>query len=129
MLAACSVATVPWSSLGRLPRTPFDRSASGIAVASGYALLRTAGSLVPAGATVVVLTGPRDPMREGYFHRFAVALLPRARVLPAAFYDRPADPSLYGEAQYVIVVGAGPQPPPGELLYHDSDGSVWRRRP
>jgi hypothetical protein len=127
VLAAYSVATLPFSSGWRWPRTPFDASASGTAVASGYALLRNAADRIPEGASVVVLTEPRDPMREGYFHRFAVALIPHARVLPAAFYDRPADPSVFHDSQYVVIVGPHPEPAPGDLLLDTPDGSVWRR--
>lgn len=125
---AFALASLPWSAdLLRRPRTPFDNSAAGPAVASGYVLLRNAGASIPEGSTVVVQTEPRDSVRESYFHRFAVALLPGARVLPAAFYGQPADPSVFRDAEFVIVVGIKPAVPPGELLLDTPEGSVWRR--
>lgn len=120
MLAAFSVASLPWANGWRRPRTPFDSSASANAVASGYVLLRNAAALVPAGAKVVILTEPRDPIRDEYFHRFGIALLPHARVVPA--------PEL-GDSEFVVVVGIRPVPVPGELLLDTPEGSVWRRRP
>jgi hypothetical protein len=119
ILAAYSVAALPWASLGRRPRTPFDASASGPAVASGYVLLRSAAGLIPHGSSVVIVTAPRDPIRDGYFHRFGIALLPQARILPAGSAD----------AEFVIVVGPHSGKPPGELLLDTPEGSVWRRRP
>ena len=127
MLAAFAVASLPPPDAWHRPRTPFDATASASAVASGYVLLRNAAATIPAGGTVVVLTQPRDPMREGYFHRFGVALLPHARVLPAAFYDRPADPRFFQDAEFVILVGGRPAEPLGELLLDTPEGSVWRR--
>ncbi|HEY2796794.1 MAG TPA: hypothetical protein VGK26_02790 [Thermoanaerobaculia bacterium] len=119
LLAAYSVAALPWSSLGRRPRTPFDASASGPAVASGYVLLRNAADRIPAGASVAVATSPRDPIRDEYFQRFAIALLPRAHVLPAGSE----------EAEFVIVVGVAPREPPGVLLQNSPEGSLWHRVP
>jgi hypothetical protein len=118
VLAAYALATVPWKSLGHRPRTPFDASAAGPAVASGYRLLRDAEGRIPAGATVAVATEPRDPVRDGYLQRFAVALLPGARVVPAG-----------SAADFVAVVGPRPDPAPGELVLATAEGSLWRRRP
>jgi hypothetical protein len=117
VLAAYSIVALPWASLGRRPRTPFDASASGPAVASGYLLLRTAATRIPAGASVAVVTEPRDPIRDGYLQRFGVALLPQARLRPAGSAD----------TDFVVVVGARPAKPPGELLFDSPEGSVWRR--
>jgi hypothetical protein len=118
VLAAYAVVAIPWASLGRRPRTPFDASAAGPAVASGYRLLRDAAERLPAGASVTVMTQPRDPIREGYLQRFAVALMPAARVVPSG-----------ADADFVVVVGARPDPAPGELLLATPEGSLWRRRP
>ena len=120
VLAAYSVVAIPWARLGLRPRTPFDASAAGPAVASGYALLRDAAARIPAGASVAVVTEPPDPIRDGYLQRFAVALLPGARVRPAG--------SEASDADFVVVVGARPAPPPGELVFQSPDGSVWRRK-
>lgn len=120
LLAAYSVVAIPWASLGRRPRTPFDASAAGPAVASGYALLRDAAAHIPAGASVAVVTEPRDPIRDGYLQRFAVALLPQARLRPAG-----SEPS---DADFVVVVGARPATAPGEIVLDSAEGSVWRRR-
>ena len=82
LLAGFALASLPWRDHPfRRPRTPFDRSASR-AVADGYALVAAANPLIPAGATVVVTTEPRDPGAETYYHRFADALLPGRRALP-----------------------------------------------
>jgi len=120
LLAAYSVVAIPWASLGRRPRTPFDASAAGPAVASGYLLLRDAAARIPAGASVAVVTEPRDPIRDGYLQRFAVALLPGTRVRPAG-----SDPF---EADFFVVVGARLATPPGELVFESAEGSVWRRK-
>jgi hypothetical protein len=120
VLAAYSVRAIPWARLGLRPRTPFDASAAGSAVASGYALLRDAAACIPAGASVAVVTEPRDPIRDGYLQRFAVALLPGARVRPAG--------SEASDADFVVVIGVRPSPPPGELVFESPDGSVWRRK-
>jgi hypothetical protein len=119
LLAAYSVAAIPWASLARRPRTPFDASAAGPAVASGYVLLRDAAARIPRGASVAVVTEPRDPIRDGYLQRFAVALLPGARVRPAG-----SDPS---DADFVVVVGGRPATPPGEPVFDSPEGSLWRR--
>jgi hypothetical protein len=121
LLAAYSAVTVPWASLGRQPRTPFDASAAGPAVASGYVLLRNAAARIPAGASVAVVTEPRDPIRDGYLQRFGIALLPQARLRPAGWESSDAD--------FVVVVGARPAQPPGELVFDSPEGSLWRRHP
>ncbi len=118
VLAAYSVVAVPWARLGRRPRTPFDASAAGPAVASGYRLLRDVAGRIPAGATVAVVTEPRDAIRDGYLQRFAIALLPDARVVPAGSH-----------ADFVVVVGPRPGPAPGELVLVTAEGSLWRRQP
>jgi hypothetical protein len=120
LLAAYSVVAIPWASLGRRPRTPFDASAAGPAVASGYLLLRDAAPRIPAGASVAVVTEPRDPIRDAYLQRFAVALLPQARLQPAG--SGPSD------ADFVVVIGARPATAPGELVFDSPEGSVWRRK-
>jgi len=129
VLTAFSVASLPWGVGWRLPRTPFDASASGAAVASGYVLLRNAAAAIPRDATVVVVTEPRDPTREDYFHRFAVALLPGVRAIPAGFFGPPADSEDYPGAEFLIVVGGRPSAAPGDLLLDTPEGTVWRRRP
>ena len=129
MLVACALASLPWNeNLFRRPRTPFDRS-SARAVAPGYALVAAAAALVPAGATVVVRTEPRDAVAETYYHRFADALLPGRRALPAAFYGEFSPPELSRGAEYVLIVGQRPSAPPGRLLLETPEGTVWRARP
>ncbi len=121
VLAAYSVVAVPWASVGRRPRTPFDASAAGPAVASGYALLRNAAARIPAGASVAVVTEPRDPIRDAYLERFGIALLPQARLRPAGAGLESSD------ADFIVVVGMRPALPPGELVFDSPEGSVWRR--
>ncbi len=123
LLAAYSVVTIPWASLGRRPRTPFDASAAGPAVASGYVLLRNVAASIPAGASVAVVTEPRDPIRDGYIQRFGIALLPQARLRPAG----PGPDPESSDADFVVVVGARPARPPGDLVFDSPEGSLWRR--
>lgn len=126
LLAGFALASLPWRDHPfRRPRTPFDRSASR-AVADGYALVAAANPLIPAGATVVVTTEPRDPGAETYYHRFADALLPGRRALPASLYGAFAPPTAYENAEYVLIVGARPSTPPGRLLLETREGTLWR---
>lgn len=127
VLVAFAGASLPWKSgLLARPRTPFDRSAAD-SVAPGFALLRDSDALIPRGAIVVARTEPRDPVRETYFHRFAIALLPGREVLPAAYYGMATPPEVWERAEYIVVVGKRPASPPGRLLLETPDGSVWRR--
>jgi hypothetical protein len=36
-------------------------------------------------------------------------------------------PEVWKDAQYMIVVGPRPVPPPGTLVLETPDGTVWRR--
>jgi hypothetical protein len=129
VLAGFTLAGLPWKDgLFRRPRTLFDRSAAR-AVAPGYALVAAAAPVVPAGATLVVRTEPRDAVAETYYHRFADALLPGRRALPASFYGHFAPPEVFGGAEYVLIVGSRPAEPPGRLLLETPDGSIWRASP
>ena len=96
-------------------------------VAPGYALLAAADRVIPAGASVVVKTEPSDAVQETWYHRVAVALLPGRRPRPAAFYGQPLSPDVWGDAEYVVLVGARPATPPGEPVLETPDGTVWRR--
>jgi hypothetical protein len=126
ILVGSSITSLPWrENLFRRPRTPFDRSAAS-SVAPGYALLTAAAPLVPPGATVVVRTEPRDPVQETYYHRFADALLPGRRALPASLYGHPAPDELWRDAEYVVFVGGKPSEPPGRLLLETAEGTVWK---
>ena len=98
-------------------------------MAPGYALVAAAVPVIPAGATVVVRTEPRDPIAETYYHRFADALLPGRRALPASFYGRFAPPEVFRDAAYVLIVGAKPAEPPGRLLLETPEGTVWEAPP
>jgi hypothetical protein len=116
----------PAESLLRAPETPFDQARSP-SFAADWALLSRAAPLVPAGASVAARVEPPDPAVDTYLHRFAVALLPGRRVLPAALWGAPA-PELEREADYLVVLGPRPTEPPGELLLQTPAGSVWRRK-
>ncbi len=127
VLAGFAIASLPWrEQLFRRPTTPFDRSAAK-SVAPGYALLVAASQVIPQGSSVVARTEPPSPMQETYFHRFAIALLPRQRVLPAALYGFFVNPDVWKDAQYMIVVGPRPIEPPGTLILATPNGTVWRR--
>jgi hypothetical protein len=129
ILAGATLATLPWKDgLFRRPRTLFARSAAR-AVAPGYALVAAASGVVPAGATVVVRTDPRDPIAETYYHRFADALLPGRRALPASIDLHHAPASVSAGAEYLLIVGARPSEPPGQLLLEIPEGTVWRAEP
>jgi hypothetical protein len=127
LLTAFALSTVPFSAspLAR-PRTPFDRSASS-SVAPGFALLTAARSVLPDDAALVTRTEPRNAVQETYYHRFALALLPGRRVLPAAAYGVFTPESAWSSARYVVVVGPRPASLPGALLLETPEGSVWRR--
>jgi hypothetical protein len=96
-------------------------------VAPGYALLAAADRVSPAGASVVVKTEPSDAVQETWYHRIAVALLPGRRPRPAALYGQPLSPDLWGDAEYLVLVGKKPSTPPGEPVLETADGTVWRR--
>lgn len=129
ILVTFAVASLPWSvGILRKPLTPFDLSAAD-SVAPGYALLRSAAAVIPSGASVVARTEPPDPVRESYFYRFAVALLPGRRVLPTARNGQFIDPGHWRDAAFQVVVGGKPAEPPGDLLLDAPWGSVWRRAP
>jgi hypothetical protein len=106
------------------PSTPFDRGAMA-ASAESYRLFEAAAAVIPAGASVVTLSQPRDARRETALHREAVALLPGRKVVPAALWDAPTGREW--EADFLIVAGAIPSPSPGTVLLEMPGGSVWRR--
>ena len=92
-----------------------------------WLVLERAASLVPRGAPVVVRTEPADPATDFYLHRFAVALLPGRRILPAALWGVATDPAGLVEADYEVIVGKRPPSPPGSLLLELPEGTVWKR--
>ena len=125
ILVGFAIASVPWSDGLRRPHTPFDRSRANM-VAPGYALLSAAAAVIPPGASVVVRTEPADATQQTWYHRFAVALLPGRRALPAAYDDGPAPSEVWRGAEFVVVVGGRPAAAPGELLLETPEGTVWR---
>ena len=126
ILVGFALASLPWNeNVFRRPRTLFDRSAAR-AVAPGYALVAAAAPLIPPGATVVVRTEPRDAVAETFYHRFADALLPGRRAVPASFYGQFTPPELSRGAEYLLIVGARPSETTGELLLETPEGTVWR---
>jgi hypothetical protein len=62
---------------------------------------------------------------ETYYHRFADALLPGRRALPAAFYGQFSPPEVSRDARYVLIVGPRPSSPPGRLLLETPEGTIW----
>ena len=122
-------------SVARLPppqelfrvSTPFDRTDSRATAAPAFRFLSRAAILVPAGASAVILTEPRDAALESSLHRAAVALLPGRRVLPGAEWGVFA-PEYEAQADYVLVLGPAPAVPAGALLFEGAGGSVWMRR-
>jgi hypothetical protein len=125
-LTVLSIAELPPpAEIVRAPSTPFDRT-SAFAVATDFRLLWKAAAVVPRGATVSPVSQPRNAVRETALAREAVGLLPLCRVLPAAVWDRPT--RLEDRAQFLIVVGPRPSPPPGDLVLEAPEGTVWRRK-
>ena len=76
---------------------------------------------------MTVTSEPVDPALDNVTHRLGVALLPGRSVFPAALFGKPT-PDAASQAEYVVVVGATPAAPPGELLLAQPEGTVWRRR-
>ena len=127
VLAGFSVAALPFShGIFRAPRTPFDASDAAFTVPA-WILLERAESLVPAAASVVVRVEPPDADTDTYFHRFAIALLPGRKIVPAALWGVPTAPEVLGEADYEIVVGAATSSPGRRLVLSTPEGSVWKR--
>jgi len=125
ILAALAIGRLPhFPDLLQAPSTPFDRSAMP-ASAESYRLFQAAAAVIPSGASVAPLSQPRDPVRETALHREAVALLPGRRVIPAALWDAPTHQE--EGADFLIVAGPRPSPPPGTLLLETERGTVWRR--
>lgn len=106
---------------------PYDASPAAF-ITVPWIVLQSAEALVPPGAFVVVRSEPVDAASDSDLHRFAVALLPGRRILPAARWGVPTDPAELFDAEYIVVVGPIPQPPPpGVLLLQIPEGSVWRK--
>lgn len=127
VLTGFAIGSLPWKeNLFRRPSTPFERSAAR-SVAPLFAILTAAQSVIPEGATVVARTEPPEAIQETYFHRFAISLLPRRRVLPSAFYGGFVNAAVWQDAQYMILVGPRPAAPPGRLVLETPEGTVWRR--
>jgi hypothetical protein len=126
LLAAIALRGVPWFAGLAPPPTPFTHGVAFLGPA--YSLLRDAAPRIPAGASVVVLREPRDPGFESYFFRFALALLPGRRVLPAAMFDSFTLPETWAPAEYRIVVHGRPTSGEDELVLTTPSGTVWRRR-
>jgi hypothetical protein len=121
VLAGLAIAALPFSrGLFRAPRTPFGNSAI-------WVLLRSAEPLIPPGSSVLIRVEPPNLTDDSYFHRFGVGLLPGRRIVPAALWEVSTPADLQAEAQYEVVVGKKPQPPPGRLLLEIPEGTVWRR--
>ena len=127
VLAGFSVAALPFSrGLFRAPRTPYDASDAGFTVPA-WIVLERAQPLIPAGASVVVRAEPADATTDSYLHRFAVALLPGRKIVPAALWGVPTSAEVLGDADYEIVVGATTSSPGRRLVLSTPEGSVWRR--
>ena len=109
----------------RKDSTPFDNGPTR-SVAPAYALLRSAATVVPAGASVLARTAVLDPRADTYFHRAAVALLPHCKVLPAAV--RFSQMTGYeSKAEFVVILGKVPSFPGFRRVLLTPQGTVWRR--
>ena len=124
-LMALSVSRLsPMPDILRAPSTPFDRSAAA-AAAPDYSFFREAASHIPREVSVAAICMPRDPARETTLHREAVGLLPGRKILPSAVWNSPTH--LEENAEFLIIVGPIPSPPPGTLVFENAKGSVWRK--
>jgi hypothetical protein len=124
ILAGLAIVRLPrFPDLVHAPSTPFDRSAPD--TADVFRLFQMAAAVIPPGGSVASLSQPRHPARETELHRQAVALLPGRKVIPAALWDLPTGRE--AQAEFLIVAGPRPSPPPGTLLAEMPRGSVWRR--
>jgi hypothetical protein len=127
ILAGFSIAALPFSrGLFHVPRTPYDASEATFTVPA-WILLQRASEVVPREASVVVRVEPPDATNDSYLHRFAVALLPGRKIVPAALWSVPTAPEVLREADYEIVVGKAPPSPAGQLVLSIPEGSVWKR--
>jgi hypothetical protein len=81
--------------------TPFDNTRSGHA--EQWRFLDEASELVPAGATVTIHAP--DPDTEMSLSMMAVGLLPRAAMIPRAYYGRSVAAS--AGARFILTFGAG----------------------
>lgn len=116
-----------WPELFRLPRTPLDHSRIHDSSAQ-FRLLLEAARVVPPGATVVMRGAQADARKDAFLHRFAVALLPGRRVLPAAVPGAPVSPSDEPGAEYVVILGPLRESVSGDLIAATPDGTIWRTR-
>jgi hypothetical protein len=129
VLAGFAVAALPFSrGIFRAPRTPFDASEAAFTVPA-WIVLERAQPLIPAAASVVVRVEPPDASTDTYFHRFAIALLPGRKIVPAALWGVPTAPEVLGEADYEIVVGPARSSPGRRLVLSTPEGSIWKRDP
>ena len=127
ILAGFSVAALPFSrGLFRVPRTPYDANEASF-LAPAWILLQRAAEIVPRDVSVVVRGEPPDATNDSYLHRFAVALLPGRKIVPAAVWNVPSAPETLREADYEIVVGKALPPPGSRLVLSIPEGSVWKR--
>jgi len=127
LIAAMAARLPPPRALLRAPATPLDRSLARH-LAPAFALIAEARHILPEGARVTVTSEPLDPSLDNVTHRLGVALLPGRSVYAAALFGQPS-PEVASQAEYVILVGALPAVPPGDLLLARPEGTVWRRRP
>jgi hypothetical protein len=127
VLAGFAAAALPFShGLFRAPRTPYDASEAAF-TAPAWILLERAESLIPRDTSVVARVEPPDANTDMFLHRFAVALLPRRKIVPAALWGVPTAPDLLAEADYEIVVGATTSSPGRRLVLSTPEGSIWKR--
>jgi hypothetical protein len=126
LLASLSIAAIPFSRGLRIPRSPYDASDAAF-TAAAWVVLERAAAIVPPGASVVVRSEPPDPTTDTYYHRFAIALLPGRRILPAALWGTPTQPGPLREAEYEVVIGRPPAAPFGRLVLEVPEGTIWKR--
>jgi hypothetical protein len=126
ILVGFSIAWLPpKKDLLKPPVTPFDRIPVP-AISQSYRLVWRVSNILPADASVAILSEPRNPSFETSLFESGVALLNGRKVFPAALWGQPL-PNIERQADFVVVVGPKPASPPGTLLFECPDGSLWRR--
>ena len=128
LLAAMSLAAVPWKRGFAPPRTRFDASSSRFLV-PGYELIEDAAAVIPRGASFAVRTEPPSAVFEDLYQRLGVALLPERRSRPNAVSGLPASSEWPREADYLIVVGPAARDAKGDVVLETPRGTVRRRTP
>jgi hypothetical protein len=124
-LSAAAIVRLPYKRGFWPTATPYDRWPVPDACRD-FAFLSSVARYVPPRASVVVLTNPPDLGHDFYLHAFALGLFPDSRVLSASMWGKSYRAEALRRADFVVVMGDPPQPPPGPEVHRSAVGGVWR---